>query len=279
MLLYKYYPPNGNSFDAIENGYFWFSTVKHLNDPYDLNCGKGILHLRVSDSRTLVDTIRDAFAFALKTLKLELGKRKLKESRGEFRFLLENFASCSFTTNPIDRLMWAHYADSYKGFCVGYEVDCESNFVHNDLWHRVLYTDQFPKSLILHGNIVDASDEFVPLSLQQCVNYWLDTSVKKEDKVRYVQQYVTQMLCIKAQEWVYEQEVRRIISTCEPEGEKVPWRDSVTIKEIILGSNISSDDISNLKGIINSTYFGNVSIYKVCTKKQNYFALDVTPYE
>ena len=36
--------------------------------------------------------------------------------------LIKKFRVACFTTNPFSMLMWAHYADSHKGFCVEYAV-------------------------------------------------------------------------------------------------------------------------------------------------------------
>lgn len=35
---------------------------------------------------------------------------------------------CFFNGNPTHPLMWAHYADSHKGFCIEYEVDKDNNW-------------------------------------------------------------------------------------------------------------------------------------------------------
>lgn len=36
--------------------------------------------------------------------------------------LVKKFRVSCFTTNPFSMLMWAHYADSHKGFCVEYDI-------------------------------------------------------------------------------------------------------------------------------------------------------------
>lgn len=38
-MVYKYFSPNEHNFDALQNGYFWFSKRKYLNDPFDMAGG------------------------------------------------------------------------------------------------------------------------------------------------------------------------------------------------------------------------------------------------
>lgn len=46
------------------------------------------------------------------------------------------------TNNPVNELMWAHYADSHKGYCIEYDVenDCALRY----LMRAVRYTNKYP---------------------------------------------------------------------------------------------------------------------------------------
>ncbi len=57
--------------------------------------------------------------------------------------LIQKFRAVCFTESPYSMLMWAHYANSHKGFCIEYEVPPYSeSFIH--LYHNlmpVIYSD------------------------------------------------------------------------------------------------------------------------------------------
>ena len=57
--------------------------------------------------------------------------------------LIQKFRAVCFTESPYSMLMWAHYANNHKGFCIEYEVPPYSeSFIH--LYHNlmpVIYSD------------------------------------------------------------------------------------------------------------------------------------------
>jgi hypothetical protein len=75
--------------------------------------------------------------------------------------------------------MWAHYADSHKGFCVEYELDIDEQGNLPTGFHRVVYASQLPYPSILE----------LLLTPEECINRIVTT---------------------KAMEWSYEEEVRYI---------------------------------------------------------------------
>ncbi len=58
--------------------------------------------------------------------------------------LIKKFRISCFTTNPFSMLMWAHYADSHKGFCVEYDIPTPDEHNINLLQNLlpVIYSDE-----------------------------------------------------------------------------------------------------------------------------------------
>lgn len=81
MKLYKYYAVNKNSISCLVNKYIWSSSPNDFNDPYDT---------AIIDN----DFLRS------------------------INFDMEKIFCLSANNNNF--LMWAHYSDSHKGFCVEY---------------------------------------------------------------------------------------------------------------------------------------------------------------
>src|SRR5882762_2848443 len=87
-VLYKFQRINEYSLDSLRSRYLYFSSFHQLNDPFD-------------PFLTLVASQAGEVAMAM----LEKGPKIFCATEEKF--------------NP---LMWAHYADSGAGMCVGYAV-------------------------------------------------------------------------------------------------------------------------------------------------------------
>lgn len=62
----------------------------------------------------------------------------------EAKEFIKSFKVSCFTTNPYSMLMWAHYADYHKGFCIEYEIPnyCKENaHIFNNLF-PVIYSKE-----------------------------------------------------------------------------------------------------------------------------------------
>src|SRR5690606_1283039 len=90
--IYKYYPGNCLSFDALENKYFWFSKPPYLNDPFDCS----------------MEAFRSCDSFT------EDGKNLILEKTKEFGI-------CCFSKNNDNLHFWALYANSHQGFCLVFD--------------------------------------------------------------------------------------------------------------------------------------------------------------
>ncbi|EKF9300555.1 DUF2971 domain-containing protein [Vibrio cholerae] len=81
--LFKYYPFNNFTLDALVNGYFYLASAEQLNDP------------------------------------LELPYEDLTKDK-EFVVLRPNFRLSSFSHNENSMLMWSHYAENHTGLMIEY---------------------------------------------------------------------------------------------------------------------------------------------------------------
>ncbi|GGA95900.1 tetratricopeptide repeat protein [Agarivorans gilvus] len=79
--LYKYYPLNINTLDALVNQYFYLPSKHQLNDPIEMPELEGI---------------------------------------GETSLMDKNFRVCSFSNNSNSMLMWSHYTLNHEGMMVEY---------------------------------------------------------------------------------------------------------------------------------------------------------------
>ncbi len=114
-MVYKY---RGGAFDrdlaALEQDYFWAANIESLNDPCEA----------ISDRAGL----ENEFGLLFKIF----GVSNDSETRESFKGLLNQVDTMIDSTVKLGvlslsksydhHLLWAHYAASHKGFCVGYDI-------------------------------------------------------------------------------------------------------------------------------------------------------------
>ena len=112
MLVYKY---RGGAFnrdlESLKNDEFWASNTKQLNDPCE-----GLVKTTVYQNQ--IQALNNIFNQHEETITL------VEQS---FQNILEmkdtKLGIFSLSKRFNDELLWAHYADSHKGFCIEYELD------------------------------------------------------------------------------------------------------------------------------------------------------------
>lgn len=56
---------------------------------------------------------------------------------------LDDFGICCFAKNPLNPLMWAYYADSHRGMCLGFEFpDVDEGYLAGKSIYEVQYADE-----------------------------------------------------------------------------------------------------------------------------------------
>lgn len=133
-IVYKYRAgffgdSHSNSRKMILNGQLWFASSESFNDPYDCNVPPNLIftdefilneafeHYKMINPN---GSIEDAKEFAYKTLRNGLYKspEHIKKMFDNARKQVGVFCTSQTWDNI---LMWAHYADSNKGFCAGFD--------------------------------------------------------------------------------------------------------------------------------------------------------------
>ncbi|MGG3041784.1 DUF2971 domain-containing protein [Bacillus anthracis] len=263
-LLYKYRDCSPNNLENLKNDVVRLSTANSFNDPYDCGLTHNLLHPLKSmllhafiDKYAVGKNITEEEITKLKNMTLEtaieriLGKEKFNEIKDELSEYLEDeiesieyreiknkvelfqqgsLVSC-FSENMSSILMWSHYADNHKGFCIEYDFSKHSL---TESLHPVIYSDK----------IFDISPYII-------------------DRNRFSNPSVNIYAAInKSKSWSYEQEWRLVFQGTTPHNYAVP-----RAKSIFLGSKISNDDKQKLLKIANQN---NISVYQMKIHPREY---------
>lgn len=263
-LLYKYRDCSFYNLENLKNDVVRLSTANSFNDPYDCGLTHNLLHpLKRMLLHAFIDkyvvgkNITEEEITKLKNMTLEtaiermLGKEKFNEIKDELSqyledeiesieyreiknkvelFQQESLVSC-FSENMNSILMWSHYADNHKGFCIEYDF---SNHSLTESLHPVIYSDK----------IFDISPYII-------------------DRNRFSNPSVNIYAAInKSKSWSYEQEWRLVFQGTNPHNYTVP-----RAKSIFLGSKINNDDKQKLLNIANQN---NISVYQMKIHPREY---------
>ena len=104
--------------EAIEDGYLFCAAYRTLNDPMEGLFSSSKLLRESDDYRTIRDSIRDN--------KSQIGM-------------------CSFSEVHDHELMWAHYADQFRGICIAYNfLKLREGLADDVTFARMFYNETVP---------------------------------------------------------------------------------------------------------------------------------------
>lgn len=111
--LYKYFSLNVFSIDSFENGYIYLSNPKDFNDPFDCNRNLIFEHRKELNDWQYVERLND----------------------------ISDIGITCFSENGMEPLLWGHYAQSYRGFCLKFNVESLINNQNDSVkLKRVIYS-------------------------------------------------------------------------------------------------------------------------------------------
>lgn len=145
--LYKYYSfdERGYSISNLKEGCVCFNNLNNFNDPFE---GFGAFKFsETEEEKKYWESIGQS------DINEKLGKRFSEDEREVMNF---RFRVACFTNTYTNPLMWAHYANSHTGFCVGYLKSDIKDIC--DKLDKINYSNRMPQRNI--NNNEDISEKF-----------------------------------------------------------------------------------------------------------------------
>lgn len=223
LFKYKSFDGNGYSIDILQKDEIHLSTPDKFNDPFD--CSIIFTKTLVNFYEFLDDFIKPEFGESkteeIENIFSEIFKSENNEMLSMFNSGLKNdmYITC-FSEYKDSILMWSHYADNHRGFCIEYDF---SSFDYSDYRTRLLYP------VIYTDSIFDATEYF---------------QSGFEEGNTYNNFMITYAAITKSTVWDYEKEWRYVL----PLG---PSNDSKFLsvpkpKAIYLGAKVSKENKENI---------------------------------
>ena len=241
--LYKYRTYNAHSLACLANQTIWLTKPKSFNDPFD--CAITL------DRALYKESITHAITVAMDRAKRGHHNRKdlLKEWPGDkdafenfrenIKELIQNMGVCAFSATCDEILLWSHYADHHKGFCI--EYDCREGTKLRELAHKVRYHDEVPK--------LSAGDFAGPKKSDALDALWLTKSTA----------------------WSYEKEWRVMMNVGDKE-----YQDPSNITSVIFGAKMPESNRLPIMNILQRNY---KITFKETVLAEGQFKLEIRNYE
>ena len=245
--LYKYRACNQNAISILENHELYFSSPKNLNDPYDCQIdvittlNEALAEFDLSNAPIYRrDTIIEAINEIKRDSKIV---HKIQER-------VNNQAICSFSLLRDNALMWAHYADSHRGFCIGFNPQYTHEYTKEGfdkiIPQQVIYTDRNPFSPVL-DMIVSTTFSSIPPK-----KYLSTEALYKSIALSAVS--------TKSLPWSYEKEFRYVRVQ---DGSGCVKISPLAISELIMGCNMTDADRKKLLNLLSKKMWKHVRLCEV----------------
>lgn len=222
--LFKYFRKSPENLDAFNNGYFYFASPDKLNDPFDcLNNRDEIL-------------------------------RSLSAGISEHR---DNIGVCCFSLSNDNKLMWSHYTDSYKGFCLG--------FSNPYLIGQKFVTFQTHVSYL--ENYVPANHNLKEAVIG--VYNFKNINDKIKDGIMRLLTYKFEY-CWKSMEWEYEREYRALSIYANNFNRKAKF-DKTKLRYLYIGHLLKKNDLEYYNSLIEiaKKKYRNIEVFEVRPNPMN----------
>jgi hypothetical protein len=227
MTTYKYRSYYKRDIELLSSSRIYVPNKTELNDPYE-----GIIEPIIFEEFDMLKNVLSA-VFRIKGYdKIEASVGKLKKGINDFINHANTMGIYSLSRIYNNELLWAHYSNSHKGFCIEF-----NSMELMDLYYQTSKNINFV-------NLINI--EYKKATPRLSLN---DITKKINDK-----KIIIKMLGSKSLAWEYEDEIRLIF---EGAGEK--YINFKAIKSIIFGARASKEDMDY---VINTIPF-NINYYKM----------------
>lgn len=232
--VYKFQTFSKEHITALHNNEVWFATSSTFNDPFDSNTKSPLVwfteesFIKSANSSQMFDPIKIQTEMAKKRAELLSPEHQLSTStqnkKVEIKILLNETYIFCLSSNNTNHILWAHYANKHKGFCIKYNT----------------------KKLIDSIKLVD--HDYVKYSNAPIDFLSMSNSTKNETPLR-------EIFFKKSEDWKYEKEYRLIHDQLKSKNYKDAMPDSIdpkAIEAVIFGMESCIEDriflMSILKG-------------------------------
>lgn len=278
MKLYKYRSTSKYSLEGLINNEMFFSTYEDFNDPFEFGNPAPDLAVFNKNARKKLRELFDSKEISRKdflhfvSLVGKPNEETLKEREKTLARIQGNIINIGILClSEIENniLMWSHYAEDHKGFCIEFDSLAEHVASPTDIIN-VQYLDEFedlndPELLIEFYIIMFCDNKDLPRTLWEAKYKKLGKMLSKNEET----QLATAIMGNKYTDWAYEKEVRLVSKSKGPIG-----YDPKSIKCITFGLRMSESDKKTIKNICNTDDKNHI-VFKQAQKLESGYGIKI----
>jgi Protein of unknown function (DUF2971) len=242
--IFKYRKVDLYSIENLRNEKIWLASPKDFNDPYDCSVYLDI-EKTLKEGPKQFDSSNELIDPESKSQIKDDDVVKVSDH------LANTFKICSFYERVDSMLMWEHYADEHRGFCIEYDVTEIDSSKHYNLF-PVIYSDQ----------MFDATNHYIKVGVED----------------DFSKTYLTRAAISKAKDWAYEKEWRLVAEREKFESDEVIRKCLQTLwkaKAVYLGSRMKP---ANEEILVNLCKEKGITPYRM-QRDISEFCMDSQPYK
>jgi hypothetical protein len=251
-LLFRFRSDADYNIEAFENDYIWFSDFCVVNDPFDGRAD--FIWDKGNDDHLLISKMKDLLGDDIDHEKLITGYNNVK-----YEDIIPFYISC-FSTNYRSILMWSHYSNGHKGFCLIFNYVLLNNQV-------CLKINGADISLVNGKNRFVLNDNYMPLLKVKYSKSKPNPIHSSELRLESSKNKIIDNLTTKYYKWSYENEYRAVQYKNSIVGENKVGYPRETLNGIILGCDIAENLETKLTKIALRKGF---KIYKAAKEYRKY---------
>lgn len=269
-MIYKFTPPSPYALSNLQMHGLFCRHFADYNDPFEL-------WAKIKDGLPEFDDNNERFQNAIaawgfpetKKAELPLDEEDLMEYLGGLvdgapLFIFDHARITCFSYDQKNLLMWSHYADGLRGFCIEFD---ESKIFKED-----------ERSFMVPVNYADKPpviDTFVYAVTQDLFEYAIDHGYEEYEGESFrseLNRMIRYAVASKPKEWMYEQEVRLVIITdSDDRSPVIHTYPPESVKSIIIGEKMPDEYKSQL---IEAAQSAGLSIpFKIASRSPDFYEL------
>jgi hypothetical protein len=265
--LFKYCPVNPYSLTNLDNNQLFLNHYSSFNDPFECMCDVLYGFPKLEERSERLIRILNAWGFGDPDdqLVVELYgeySESLEEAEPFIGYFIDNARIGCFSSRDTNLLMWAHYADGLRGFCIEFDRDLIISEGIDARVYQVLYADTpsvIDASLmaVLYDQRDYNNDAYFDVSTRAKyegrdasgeLSMYDDGFKEASDRLREIYQ---KMLATKPLSWSYEEEWRIIDFAKRTSLSGVLMEYPVgAIKSVVIGEKMSPEDQEAIKALV-----------------------------
>lgn len=272
-MLYKFYSFTDYTLDALANSSVYFSRRHQFNDPMDcdpplLVPERGVFERKLRFCAHRMGPVDSGFVDRLLTKSATDYLFSLIDNE-DFKIELQEVADLvgvfCLTNQPHHPLMWGHYSNGHKGFCVGFDIE-DTELVYSVDGHSFEGQPVKIKRVDYSKKPVDCFEILVILmSLILKDSRFLNSGGKLDSKSaemilssdglkkQFYNYYAMHQLSHKHSAWSYEKELRILAWPHEGMGTSgIRKLKHGRIREVIFGAKMPQSNRITLERVLNS---------------------------